>query len=583
MAPLLSGDEVTEESLQAAIKRVKRAVPVVSTKDADALTVNTFGAVDAFNRRDFQRTTGLPVPELRTDAKVNVPEFATKLGEQWRRDHIALIKSLGERAKERVVDLLRDASQKSTRVETLRGQLQNEFGVGKRRAQLIAQDQILTLSAKLRRSRHERAGITQYKWRTVDAAARENHKKLDGKIFSYDDPPLGGGTGPDDHGNPGDGIRCRCQDIPVIPEFAVQKRTPTVPSALTTPKGKTQPQQAPQTKGLAVLSAKQLALLADHVASDLAKVAGGQESGATRAVFRARMAAHGVTFSGRNKGIFSNPKLKPHQMGGAHINPRDPLHGKISLNPTVALAAQRELARAKATGNFEPAHDHLVTLMHEETHFAASADAMSYWASPEHAWVEEVATELAAQRLTSGWVGTRPLSVGGGAISRTIAYQKTALETVEIVSGVLGVSEQQALDLITEAGLAMRRPGAQNRTYLQAFLDGFTVPQGKKDEIARRIRIAAAAKVPGGEKFPHLDAEGAEARSWSAPLWDMLRGGKYPSEADVERVVSDAARRGLKSVPAAEAYNLGMATGFVSNEVLSKYGVKIIDDGVIRR
>src|SRR5690606_28516763 len=68
--------------------------------------------------------------------------------------------------------------------------------------------------------RQRKAGVEEYEWHTTGmGSVRENHAKLNGKRFRYDDPPMGGGTTEHERGNPGEGIGCMCQAIPVIPEF----------------------------------------------------------------------------------------------------------------------------------------------------------------------------------------------------------------------------------------------------------------------------------------------------------------------------------------------------------------------------
>jgi SPP1 gp7 family putative phage head morphogenesis protein len=198
-----------DKDIEEAVKRVKFGIQPHPTKDAELLTQQTLQKVDRFNRRDVQRTIG-----------VNVPEYSTPLGRKWAQDHVALIKSMPERAKARFVGLLQDAAKKQTRVETLKGLLEEQFGINDRRARLIARDQILSLNAKLNQDRQQKAGITEYIWRTMsDGSVRSNHEHLNGKKFKYSEPPMGGGTTEDDRGNPGSGIGCRCQAIPVIPEF----------------------------------------------------------------------------------------------------------------------------------------------------------------------------------------------------------------------------------------------------------------------------------------------------------------------------------------------------------------------------
>lgn len=198
----------SKEDIEAAVRSVAR-ISGTTTTEANGLALATAKSVERFNRRDVRRSVG-----------VDVPEFSAPIGERWRREHIALIKSIDQEAKDRFTGILSEASKKQTRVETIMGQLEEQLGVTHRRARLIARDQVLTLNAKLNEDRQKKAGVTEYEWHTVrDGSVRSNHSHLHGKRFRYSDPPMGGGTSETERGNPGDGIGCRCQAIPVIAEF----------------------------------------------------------------------------------------------------------------------------------------------------------------------------------------------------------------------------------------------------------------------------------------------------------------------------------------------------------------------------
>lgn len=202
-----NGDaEVTPELVADLKKRVKASIKF-DANGAAKVAVTNLGNLDKFNRSDVRRSIG-----------VDVPEFSTAVGKKWMADHVSLIKTMGEKPKERFLELFETSAKKQVRVETLRSDLETQFGVNTRRARLIARDQILTLNAKLSEDRHKKVGITEYIWQTVqDGSVRSNHADLNGKRFKYAEPPMGGGTNEDERGNPGTGIGCRCQAIPVLP------------------------------------------------------------------------------------------------------------------------------------------------------------------------------------------------------------------------------------------------------------------------------------------------------------------------------------------------------------------------------
>jgi SPP1 gp7 family putative phage head morphogenesis protein len=580
---LLKADgDLTPEDIEDAVQRVSR-VAVTSTLEARRMALATANTVDKFNRRDVRRTIG-----------IDVPEFSAPLGERWRREHIALIRSIPEEAKQRFTGLLRDASKKQTRVETIARALEENEGITHRRARLIARDQVLTLNAKLNRDRHKQAGIEEYVWHTVrDGSVRSNHSHLHGKKFRYDDdPPIGGGTREDEPGNPGDGIGCRCQAIPVVPEFEAKK--PSEPKEVPKPPKPPKPPEprkvsapAPQPFNPTPLQPAELKELATALERDLGSLvtkrigsglAAASNNKTLRPKFQSRMRQHGFTFDRPSKGIFTNPSNR--NLGGAHVHPDAKLYGYIELGANVAENASEALRLAKATGDWEAAHDHVATIVHEETHMAASVNARVY-AHPEQMWIEEATTELAAQRITSQWLGTAPLKIhpAKAEFSRGVAYRQTILTTLDIASDVLKVTKAEALELVTEAGLAMRRPGSQTRTYLQAFLDGLpdSVTQAQKDALTQRIQTAAAAKVPTGSRIAVLDARTANTRSWSAPLFAILQEGGYPTDKQID----DAVRlSGAKTATSGEVHHLCMMLDSESvYAALSKHGIKVVNDG----
>lgn len=92
--------------------------------------------------------------------------------------------------------------------------LQRQYGMDKRHAQLIARDQTAKLNADITQSQQRDAGVSKYKWSAVmDQRTRDSHAALDGEIFSWDDPPE---TDDGRHCHPGEDYQCRCCAIPVF-------------------------------------------------------------------------------------------------------------------------------------------------------------------------------------------------------------------------------------------------------------------------------------------------------------------------------------------------------------------------------
>lgn len=94
----------------------------------------------------------------------------------------------------------------------LREKAKEVAGVAEQRASVA----VLQLNSQLIEEIAAGAGSTHYRWHTMgDDRVRVNHAALADTIQSWNDPPLGGGTKPPDHGHPGSGYGCRCLPIPL--------------------------------------------------------------------------------------------------------------------------------------------------------------------------------------------------------------------------------------------------------------------------------------------------------------------------------------------------------------------------------
>lgn len=99
----------------------------------------------------------------------------------------------------------------------LKPYLQKHKGITERRANMIAYDQTRKAYNNLNRGRMEKLGLTKFEWLHTGGSAhpRELHKRLSGKIFSFDDPPVID-ENTLERGIPGQAINCRCRMRPVI-------------------------------------------------------------------------------------------------------------------------------------------------------------------------------------------------------------------------------------------------------------------------------------------------------------------------------------------------------------------------------
>lgn len=94
--------------------------------------------------------------------------------------------------------------------------IEAQFGVTKRKANFLADQETGLLVSKYREARYAEAGVKDYIWMTShDDRVRKDHAALDGKRFSFSNPPITNrSTGA--RNNPGEDFRCRCAARPIV-------------------------------------------------------------------------------------------------------------------------------------------------------------------------------------------------------------------------------------------------------------------------------------------------------------------------------------------------------------------------------
>ena len=103
------------------------------------------------------------------------------------------------------------------RAENLIETIRQEKQVSYNKAKFLAKQETSLLVAKYRQVRYEEVGITEYIWSTShDKRVRDSHRELQGKKFSYANPPITN-IHTMARNNPGQDFGCRCVDIPVVP------------------------------------------------------------------------------------------------------------------------------------------------------------------------------------------------------------------------------------------------------------------------------------------------------------------------------------------------------------------------------
>lgn len=133
-------------------------------------------------------------------------------------EQVTLIKSIPLDAAQRVQDLAIKAVEDGTRSKEIAAEIMRSGDVATSRATLIARTEVARAQSSLTEARAKAIGSTHYIWRTShDGTVRKDHKRLDGKVFAWNDPPIA-----DEHSgaraNPGCIYNCRCFAEPILTE-----------------------------------------------------------------------------------------------------------------------------------------------------------------------------------------------------------------------------------------------------------------------------------------------------------------------------------------------------------------------------
>ena len=105
------------------------------------------------------------------------------------------------------------------RTDHIQKMLEQEYGIMSRKAEFLAQNETTIMLAQYKRVTYQEMGFEKFIWSTIlDGREREEHKKLNGKIFRYDDPPIiDERTG--QRGLPGETYNCLIGEMSILSPF----------------------------------------------------------------------------------------------------------------------------------------------------------------------------------------------------------------------------------------------------------------------------------------------------------------------------------------------------------------------------
>ena len=150
-------------------------------------------------------------------------DFYEEALRRWVDENVQKIKSIPNDTLGSMREIILDGFRKGRTVTDISKEIQQVYGVTRRKAQALARDQVSTLNAKISKMQQEDAGCTKYRWSSSkDSRVRDCHRALDGKIFRWNDPPemwyetKAGRVYTGRHCHPGEDYCCRCVAIPVF-------------------------------------------------------------------------------------------------------------------------------------------------------------------------------------------------------------------------------------------------------------------------------------------------------------------------------------------------------------------------------
>jgi SPP1 gp7 family putative phage head morphogenesis protein len=135
----------------------------------------------------------------------------------------ALITSLPLEAAQRIEQYAVEYMTRGIRASELAKRVMATGEVTKSRANLIARTETSRTAGLLQEVRAKSVGSTGYIWRTsMDIDVRDRHRKLEGKFFTWDKPPIAGENG--ERAHPGGIYNCRCYAEVILPGEKIPKR-----------------------------------------------------------------------------------------------------------------------------------------------------------------------------------------------------------------------------------------------------------------------------------------------------------------------------------------------------------------------
>lgn len=160
---------------------------------------------------DFKRSVrAISIPPQLTEAQRDI------LAKDWNNNLNLYIKKWTQENTLKLRDEVQAHVFAGNRISSLSKLVHQNYEVSRAKARFLARQETSLLLSKFRETRYSDVGVQRYKWSTShDERVRSDHKHLNGKIFSFSEPPV---TNKDTgaRNNPGEDFGCRCVAIGIV-------------------------------------------------------------------------------------------------------------------------------------------------------------------------------------------------------------------------------------------------------------------------------------------------------------------------------------------------------------------------------
>lgn len=143
-------------------------------------------------------------------------EFYREAISRWVETNVGVISTIPQSTLDKMENIILDGFRNGRPTKSIMKEIQKTYSISKGHARLIARDQIAKLNGELSRQQQLDAGVKEYIWSdSRDGRVRDSHRSLNGKRFSWNDPPVVDiKRGRRCH--PGQDYQCRCVPLPVF-------------------------------------------------------------------------------------------------------------------------------------------------------------------------------------------------------------------------------------------------------------------------------------------------------------------------------------------------------------------------------